>query len=397
MVRTFGTLKASLYHGNHSYVSFLSSSTLLWVTLSYLYKGVYDVPEGIGRGAERVLQGCIEGSVPKRWSIDMVDEVAWGVGWGTEGDDAAVPSPVQSYTRPSPLRETRSGSGSASRSRSSRRSPSRGTSAVRSSSRSASRSAGHPYHHHATNSLHPHSHSSHHHGPIRPHHPSQPAFSALNDAILRSTSSSSTSSSSSFPTESLFDSDGGRRLERGRPRLPQLHQTLLQSNSRSPSPQSAVPPTPSDISVDSEIDRIRGRGRKASPRHLKSSPSDHPFLQRDFDATSPPLRTVDEYAPSQDGRWMLSPEGTESSLHRELSHDSREDEGYYVDDERPKMRPGSMPPAPTHGFGWKLDCHNQGPISQRSSESSHVAATPIPMTNAQASARSRSLGYGLSK
>ena len=121
------------------------------------------------------------------------------------------------------------------------------------------------------------------------------------------------------------------------------------------------------------------------------------LLQRDFDATSPPLRTVDEYAPSQDGRWMLSPEGTESSLHRELSHDSREDEGYYVDDERPKMRPGSMPPAPTHGFGWKLDCHNQGPISQRSSESSHVAATPIPMTNAQASARSRSLGYGLSK
>ncbi|KAI0072197.1 kinase-like protein, partial [Panus rudis PR-1116 ss-1] len=47
---------------------------------------VYEVPQGIGRGAERVLQGCIERSVPKRWTISMVDEVAWGVGWGASGD-----------------------------------------------------------------------------------------------------------------------------------------------------------------------------------------------------------------------------------------------------------------------------------------------------------------------
>lgn len=380
MVRTFRTQNLLSHHGNHSYVSFLPFG------FSYLYEGVYDVPEGIGRGAERVLQGCIERSVPKRWSIDMVDEVAWGVGWGTEGDDAAVPSPVQSFSRPNPLRETRSTS--ASRSRSSKRSPSRGTSAVRSTSRSASRSAGHPYHQRATNSLHPHPHSSHHHGPHRSHLPSQPTFGALNDAILRSTSSSSTSSSSSFPADSLFDHDGGKRHERGRPRLPQLHQMTLQSNSRSPSPQDIVPPTPSDISVDPEVDRIRERGRKASPRHLKTAPSDHPFLQRDFEATSPPLHTVDEYAPSQDARWLPSPEGTESSLQRDRSHDSRMDDVEHYDQERPRLRRESMPPAPTHGF------HN--PTPKRSGESSQVAATPIPgVTGAQASTRSRSLGYGL--
>ncbi|KAK7689956.1 hypothetical protein QCA50_006596 [Cerrena zonata] len=351
--------------------------------------GVYDVPEGIGRGAERVLQGCIERSVPNRWTIDMVDEVAWGVGWGADGDDAAVPSPVQSFARPSPLREERSTS--ASRSRSSRRSPSRGASAVRSTSRSASRSAGHPYHHPATNSLHPHSHSSHHHGLPRSH---LPTFSALNDAILRSTSSSSTSSSSSFPTESVFDYDGGRRSERGRPRLPQLHQMSLQSNSRSTSPQDVVPPTPSDSLVDPEVDRIRGRGRKASPRHLRTSPADHPFLQRDLEATSPPLHTVDEYAPSQDARWLLSPEGTEGSgsLYRDLSHDSQMDDVRYEgDEERPKTRPGSMPPTPAPGFPWKLD-HSPTP---RSGNSSQVAATPIPVTGRQVPTRSRSLGYGL--
>ena len=50
--------------------------------------GTYDVPPGIGRGAERILGGCLERSVANRWSIAMVDEVSWGVGWGAEGDEA---------------------------------------------------------------------------------------------------------------------------------------------------------------------------------------------------------------------------------------------------------------------------------------------------------------------
>jgi hypothetical protein len=47
------------------------------------------VPAGIGRGAELVLQGCIERSTSSRWTIAMVDEVAWGVGWGA--DDSSAP------------------------------------------------------------------------------------------------------------------------------------------------------------------------------------------------------------------------------------------------------------------------------------------------------------------
>lgn len=52
--------------------------------------GVYEVPAGIGRGAELVLQGCIERSTFGRWTIAMVDEVAWGVGWGP--DDMPAPN-----------------------------------------------------------------------------------------------------------------------------------------------------------------------------------------------------------------------------------------------------------------------------------------------------------------
>ncbi|KAH8109758.1 kinase-like domain-containing protein, partial [Phellopilus nigrolimitatus] len=42
----------------------------------------YDLPPGIGHGAERVLKGCLEPIVLDRWTIDMVDDVAWGIGWG---------------------------------------------------------------------------------------------------------------------------------------------------------------------------------------------------------------------------------------------------------------------------------------------------------------------------
>jgi hypothetical protein len=51
--------------------------------------GVYTVPPGIGRGAELVLQGCIERSTSNRWTIAMVDEVAWGVGWGPDDTSAS--------------------------------------------------------------------------------------------------------------------------------------------------------------------------------------------------------------------------------------------------------------------------------------------------------------------
>jgi hypothetical protein len=52
--------------------------------------GVYDVPPGIGRGAELVLKGCMERSPTSRWTISMVDDVAWGVGWGPDDTSAPV-------------------------------------------------------------------------------------------------------------------------------------------------------------------------------------------------------------------------------------------------------------------------------------------------------------------
>ncbi|KAF9063322.1 kinase-like domain-containing protein [Rhodocollybia butyracea] len=48
--------------------------------------GVFDMPSGIGRGTERVLQGLIDKNTDSRWTVAMVDEVSWGVGWGHEGD-----------------------------------------------------------------------------------------------------------------------------------------------------------------------------------------------------------------------------------------------------------------------------------------------------------------------
>ncbi|KAI6035815.1 kinase-like domain-containing protein, partial [Pisolithus marmoratus] len=50
----------------------------------------FSMPDGIGRGAERVLRGCLDLSVSRRWSISMVDDAAWGIGWGDEGDDEST-------------------------------------------------------------------------------------------------------------------------------------------------------------------------------------------------------------------------------------------------------------------------------------------------------------------
>lgn len=47
------------------------------------------MPKNVGRGAEMVLRGCLESSVPQRWTIAAVDDVSWSVGWGTETDDSS--------------------------------------------------------------------------------------------------------------------------------------------------------------------------------------------------------------------------------------------------------------------------------------------------------------------
>jgi len=48
------------------------------------------MPTGIGPAAERVLAGCLDANVASRWTIAMVDEDAWGIGWAShEGSSAS--------------------------------------------------------------------------------------------------------------------------------------------------------------------------------------------------------------------------------------------------------------------------------------------------------------------
>ncbi|KAM6494100.1 kinase-like protein [Amanita muscaria] len=177
--------------------------------------GVFEIPSGIGRGAERVLKGCLEKNVEERWTIAMVDNVAWGVGWGTEGDDVEEEEEEA---------ETHKASAKSSRSCSSTRSwrldldnPSHEARSdllqTRSSSRPRSRSRSQSQR--------------------RRSRGTSPAFNDLNTVLSNGTLSSYDSLSLVSPSSSL---DRGRRPTRIGTR---------NCSSRSPSP-SIVPSTPID-------------------------------------------------------------------------------------------------------------------------------------------------------
>lgn len=48
------------------------------------------MPFGIGRGTTRVLKGCLERDARVRWTIAMVDEIAWDIGWGEADQSSSV-------------------------------------------------------------------------------------------------------------------------------------------------------------------------------------------------------------------------------------------------------------------------------------------------------------------
>jgi hypothetical protein len=56
----------------------------------HCYVGTYDPPPVIGPMAESVLKGCLEHDVAERWTIAMVDNVAWGIGDGNVGVDPVI-------------------------------------------------------------------------------------------------------------------------------------------------------------------------------------------------------------------------------------------------------------------------------------------------------------------
>ncbi|TBU44046.1 kinase-like domain-containing protein [Dichomitus squalens] len=374
--------------------------------------GAFEMPQGIGRCAEQALRGCIERSVPNRWTVAMVDEVAWGIGWGSAADDV-TPPPEQAMASRSPSRspaktrkdyapvDDRERRRSTSRAA---RSANRSSSVVRSASRSKSRSPHeHPYHH-------PLLQTSNH--PAHPT-PTQPSLSSLSDAILRTSSSTSDGSSADSavvippspvaPTHSIS--------ERGRAPRPRLHADVSMSRSRSPN--ETLPATPRDTSLDAV------RRRKASA----SGPTiSNPELG--IEESLPELDTVDE-----DVRWPISPDvDVDADSDREprsrarlrFRHDAHSSPASGSgsgsasrsrgrafsrsrDELRKVLRNESMPPAlsPTRPSAWvrapvmataMTMGKEKGFYGQGCATGVAASATPIAIPGGAKSARSKSLG-----
>ncbi|KAH9932759.1 kinase-like protein [Epithele typhae] len=331
-----------------------------------ILRGVFEMPLGIGRSAEQVLHGCIERSVADRWTVAMVDELAWGIGWGSATDDVSPPpeairasrSTSRSKPRQEHIVEDRDTRRSASRS-ASHASRSRSAARHRSTSRTP---AHHPYENAYHNPLHPHPLLKTDSHPAQPHPlPTQPSFSSLTQAILRTSSSSSESSSvhdsaivmqplSPCSTTYSVLSD---RAHRGRLPRPRVHTVEDISLSRSRSPHSEMPMTPKDVSLD------------APRRRRPKSPAAHMQLR------SEDLNTLDEDDIAQ---WSLA-----SDTAGPVSRGRRADSG-------PRDRRNeSMPPV--------LDAGRASAWTNSPSKSALATpATPIPIPGIGAGARSKSLG-----
>jgi MAP/microtubule affinity-regulating kinase len=273
--------------------------------LSTCYPGVYEVPPDIGRGAERVLKGCLDRSVQNRWTIAMVDEVAWGIGWGSEGDDVTPAESDEEFEAHHTNKPVHSPSRSRSRhpersiqetqwQHDERRSrPSIEVASRRSSSRmqrSISRAPLMTRSSSGKNIL-GRSMSRHSRAP-------SPSFSALNNSILSSTRPGNLSRSTSYQDSALVTSPP-LSLERGR-RLRKVH-------GHSPSPSSspsAVPTTPTDSRSSApmglveaqpdDFERESSRGRRKYGRGLRALNSDH--LYSAGGDTGSELDVVDETA-----------------------------------------------------------------------------------------------------
>ncbi|KAG6336253.1 hypothetical protein ID866_2830 [Astraeus odoratus] len=84
-------LTVKILHGKGPVHSIAVRSLILTSFLSRTYhlEGAFEMPMGISRGAYRVLRGCLERSVEHRWTIAMVDDVAWGIGWEDDLDESS--------------------------------------------------------------------------------------------------------------------------------------------------------------------------------------------------------------------------------------------------------------------------------------------------------------------
>lgn len=265
------------------------------------------MPPGIGKRAERILEGCLERAPDDRWTIGMVDSVAWAVGAGDSGDDEsdeAVSSPTQllppparsrSRSRPtsipehavaddsdagmSPVMDARS----ASRSR---------TSGQQQQQRSRSRLC----------AFHPYQHDQHFPAQHQQQHDGSGSEPSLHSSSLRSVSPPSSSSAWFSSIEfSHSSSSSGDRGRGDRDRATRAHHPSA-SRSRSPS---AAPLTPVEVAAV-----LASRGRKASrATALPSTPDitdDAPLLERwtspDGGVPAEPYQPLSTRSASRDAR-----------------------------------------------------------------------------------------------
>ena len=196
------------------------------------------MPADIGPAAERVLAGCLDMNVASRWTIAMVDEDAWGIGWSSGGtspssdrENDCDPTPI--HPRPRTISVVISDSGSPPHPHNdiSEESPLHGGISRGSPSSSRSRSPS---------------------GVPRKLSFIPASLFSLNDSIL------GTDETRNFSDPSTVDP-----FARGRPRT---KFSLERSDSRSLSP-SVVPLTPQDLIDESTPCSRRPRGHSADSLH----------------------------------------------------------------------------------------------------------------------------------
>ncbi|EKM49833.1 uncharacterized protein PHACADRAFT_265548 [Phanerochaete carnosa HHB-10118-sp] len=236
--------------------------------------GVYEMPQGVGKGSESILHGCLERSVQDRWTVDMVDEVAWSIGCNDPDDEAPCPSEMlpptrsRSRSRPASIPEHALADDEGPQSPVMERGTSRSH-----SGRSRSRlSAFHPYQHDQ-------------HFPAQHHDLSEPPQVAMPSSILRSASTSS--GSTYYTIESPRSIVSSSSADRGRTsRVSFGRDDLSDSRSRSPS---EPPLSPIDVTT-----ALATRGRKTSRSAVPTSELRRLVLPEDDNLfTSEPWADID--------------------------------------------------------------------------------------------------------
>ena len=245
------------------------------------------MPAGIGRSAELVLKGCIDRSLVTRWNVAMVDELAWGVGWG-DAEESGTPSHEEEVEILTRAHRSASQSRTRSRSRASRLECSKHTTPITVPA-PAPYSLDAPRRRSASRRSQSRTSTS-----SRSASRNSPQYSAMAESCI------STDSASSVPFDRHYESALLTSPAPVRGRLPK------KAASRSPSP-SAAPTTPSDFMrghplppLEDVIEGEPSRGRKAFAREAEGA---RPRVDSDA---------------SEAGRWSSSSLSVEAPHRRSL-------------------------------------------------------------------------------